>query len=205
MINFGWLYNLPFGQIGCVIVRTDGPTRLIKTMLAYLKNNLLQGLRVSPFRAPLKSLIPVPLFFFASLVIGFYAGLFSVGVIDHPISVVLPFSLFVFPSLLEEAFFRGILIPNNAITQSRCRIVAYITVSTAAFVLWHPANALTTNTTAAALFLNPAFLLIVALLGITCSVSYVFSRSLWMPTIIHWLTVVVWVIFLGGRNKLLEL
>jgi len=174
-------------------------------MLAYLKNNLLQGFKASPLRAPLKSLIPVPVYVCASLAIGFFAGLFSVGAIDHPISVVLPFSIFVSPSLLEEAFFRGILIPNNAITQSKSRIVAYITVSTAAFVLWHPANALTINTTAAALFLNPAFLLIVALLGITCSVSYVFSRSLWTPIIIHWLTVVVWVIFLGGRNTLLDL
>jgi predicted Abi (CAAX) family protease len=174
-------------------------------MLAYLKNNLLRGFKVSPFRAPLKSLIPVPVFVCASLAIGFYAGLFSVGIIDYPMSVVLPFSLFVFPSLLEEAFFRGVLIPNNAVTQSKSRIVACIAVSTAAFVLWHPANALTINTTAAALFLNPAFLLIVTLLGITCSVSYVLSRSLWTPIIIHWLTVVVWVIFLGGRNKLLEL
>jgi predicted Abi (CAAX) family protease len=139
------------------------------------------------------------------LAIGFHAELFSVDVIDYPVSVVLPFSLFVFPSLLEEAFFRGVLIPNNASSQSKSRIVAYIVVSTAAFVLWHPANALTINTTAAALFLNPTFLLIVTLLGITCSVSYVLSRSLWTPIIIHWLTVVVWVIFLGGRNKLLEL
>jgi len=150
----------------------------MKNMLEYLKNNLLRGLKVSPFRAPLKSLIPVPVYLCASLVIGFHAGLFSVGVIDYPMSIILPFSLFVFPSLL---------------------------VSTAAFVLWHPANALTINTTASALFLNPAFLLIVALLGITCSVSYVLSRSLWTPIIIHWLTVVIWVIFLGGRNKLLEL
>ena len=174
-------------------------------MSAYLKNNLLRGLRVSPFRVPLKSLIPVPVYVCASLAIGFYAGLFSLGVIDYPMSIILPFSLFIFPSLLEEAFFRGVLIPNNAVTQSKSRIVAYIAVSTAAFVLWHPANALTINTPAAALFLNPAFLLIVALLGITCSVSYVLSRSLWTPIIIHWLTVVVWVIFLGGRNKLLEL
>lgn len=127
------------------------------------------------------------------------------GIIDYPMSVVLPFSLFVYPSLLEEAFFRGVLIPNNVGTQSKSRIVVYIAVSTTTFVLWHPANALTINTTAAALFLNPAFLLIVTLLGITCSVSYVLSRSLWTPIIIHWLTVVVWVIFLGGRNKLLEL
>ena len=174
-------------------------------MLTYLKNNLLHGFKVSPFRAPLKSLTPVPVYVCASLAIGFYAGLFSVGIIDHPMSFVLPFSLFVFPSLLEEAFFRGVLIPNNAVTQSKSRIVAYIALSTAAFVLWHPANALTINTTAAALFLNPAFLLIATLLGITCSVSYVLSRSLWTPIIIHWLTVVVWVIFLGGRNKLLEL
>lgn len=150
-------------------------------------------------------MIPLPVYVFASLAIGFYAELFSVGIIDHPMSVVLPFSLFVFPSLFEEAFFRGILIPNNAATQSKSRIVVYIAVSTVAFVLWHPANALTINTSTADLFLNPAFLLIVALLGITCSVSYVLSRSLWTPIIIHWLTVVVWVIFLGGRNILLEL
>ena len=114
-------------------------------MLAYLKNNLLQGLRVSPFRAPLKSLIPLPVYVCASLAIGFYAGLFSVGIIDHPMSVVLPFSLFVFPSLLEEAFFHGVLIPNNAVTQSKIRIVAYVAVSTAAFVLWHPANRISNN------------------------------------------------------------
>lgn len=118
---------------------------------------------------------------------------------------VLPFSLFVFPSLLEEAFFRGILIPNDAARRSKPRIIAYIVLSTAAFVLWHPANALTINRTAAGIFLDPAFLLIVTALGITCSVSYVLSHSLWTPIIIHWLTVVVWVIFLGGRNKLLEL
>ena len=174
-------------------------------MLAYLKNNLLQGFKVSPFRVSLKSLIPVPFYVCASLTIGFHAGLFSVGIIDSPMLIILPFSLFIFPSLLEEAFFRGILIPNNAATQNKGRIVAYIAVSTAAFVLWHPVNALTINTTAAPLFLSPAFLLIVALLGITCSVSYILSRSLWTPIIIHWLTVVVWVIFLGGRNLLLEL
>ncbi|MFC1604002.1 type II CAAX prenyl endopeptidase Rce1 family protein [Planctomycetota bacterium] len=174
-------------------------------MLAYLKNNLLKGFKVSPFHVPLKSLIFVPVYVCASLAISFHAGLFSVGVIEYPMSVVLPFSLFVFPSLLEEAFFHGILIPNNACTQSKIKIIAYIAFSTTAFVLWHPANALTINPTAAALFLDPAFLLIVTLLGITCSISYVLSRSLWTPIIIHWLTVVVWVIFLGGRNKLLEL
>jgi predicted Abi (CAAX) family protease len=174
-------------------------------MLAYLKNNLIQGFKVSPFRAPLKSLILVPVYICASLAIGFHAGLFSIRIIDSPMLVVLPFTLFIFPSLLEEAFFRGILIPNNAAAQSKSRIFVYITISTAAFVLWHPANALTINSVAESVFLNPAFLLIAALLGITCSVSYIFSGSLWTPIIIHWLTVVVWVIFLGGRNLLLDM
>jgi predicted Abi (CAAX) family protease len=102
---------------------------------------------------------------------------------------VLPFSLFVFPSLLEEAFFRGVLIPNDAASKGKEKIVTYVVISTAA----------------AGIFLDPAFLLIVTLLSITCSVSYVFSRSLWAPIIIHWLTVFVWVVFLGGRNRLLDL
>jgi predicted Abi (CAAX) family protease len=174
-------------------------------MTSYFKDNLLQGLKGPPFKAPLKILIIVPIYVCASLAIGFYTGLFSVKVIDYPMSVLLPFSLFIFPSLLEEVFFRGVLIPNNAVNHGLKRITMYIIVSTSAFVLWHPLNALTINRTAVTMFLNPSFLLIVAALGITCSISYVVSRSLWMPVIIHWLTVVVWVIFLGGRSKLLEL
>jgi predicted Abi (CAAX) family protease len=77
--------------------------------------------------------------------------------------------------------------------------------STLLFVAWHPLNALTINPSAPALFLDPAFLLISAALGITCGYSYVVSKSLWVPVLIHWATVVVWVFFLGGRNLVLEL
>ncbi|MCW5214835.1 CPBP family intramembrane metalloprotease, partial [Desulfobulbus sp. US5] len=72
------------------------------------------------------------------------------------------------------------------------------------FTLWHPLNALTVNPGAQALFCDPYFLVIVFCLGIVCSLTYILSRSLWVPIIIHWLTVVVWVIFLGGRNLLLK-
>jgi len=72
-------------------------------------------------------------------------------------------------------------------------------------VVWHPLNALTFNTAANPLFLDPAFLIIVTLLGLTCGYSYALSRSLWVPIIIHWATVTVWVLFLGGRNLVLEL
>ncbi len=54
------------------------------------------------------------------------------------------------------------------------------------------------------LFLNPWFLVITGALGVTCGYGYALSRSIWVPVIIHWVTVSVWVLFLGGRNLVLE-
>jgi predicted Abi (CAAX) family protease len=178
---------------------------MITFMISYLRDNLLQGLKVSPLRTPVKVLIPIAIYACAALVIGSCAGLFSVRVIDYPMSLLAAVSLFIFPSLLEEVFFRGVIIPNNAANHGTRRIIIYVVVSTTAFVLWHPFNALTINRTAASLFLNLNFLMIAGALGITCSISYIASRSLWTPILIHWLTVVVWVVFLGGRNMLLQL
>lgn len=114
-------------------------------------------------------------------------------------------TLFVFPSLLEEAFFRGILIPRDTVERGATRSILAIGWSTLWFVAWHPFNAVTINPSAPALFLDPAFLLTSAVLGITCGYAYVVSKSLWVPVLIHWATVVVWVFFLGGRNLVLEL
>jgi predicted Abi (CAAX) family protease len=41
-------------------------------------------------------------------------------------------------------------------------------------------------------------------MGLTCAYAYVLSRSIWVPVIIHWVAVTVWVLFLGGRNLVLE-
>lgn len=78
-------------------------------------------------------------------------------------------------------------------------------LSTLAFVAWHPLNALTVNRSALPIFLDPAFLLIFAGLGAVCGYGYVVSRSIWVPVLIHWATVVVWVLLLGGRNLVLDL
>ena len=60
------------------------------------------------------------------------------------------------------------------------------------------------NPVSAVFFHNPYFLIIVTLLGITCSIAYIYSKSLWVPVIIHWLTVLIWVLLLGGRNLILD-
>ncbi len=172
-------------------------------MREYLKNNLGNSLRLSPFRAPLKAWALVPFFILVSSVIGFGTGLLRFELLNSKITAILPFTLFIFPALLEELFFRGVLIPRNIIDSGRKKTFQAIGLSTLAFVLWHPANALLLNHSAISLFLDPWFLVIVTFLGITCGYSYVVSKSIWIPVIVHWATVTVWVLLLGGRNLVL--
>ncbi len=171
----------------------------------YLSNNLGQSFLATPFQAPLKAWALVPVFVIIAVSVGFGAGLLQFGWLDSPITPLLPILLFVFPSLLEEAFFRGVLIPRNILASGHVKATLSVAISTLVFVLWHPLNALAFNPTAVSLFLNPWFLVIVCAMGVTCGYSYVLSRSIWVPVIIHWAAVTVWVLFLGGRNLVLEL
>ncbi|MGD9000097.1 MAG: CPBP family glutamic-type intramembrane protease [Granulosicoccaceae bacterium] len=172
-------------------------------MLEYLKNNFIVGLKRSPLEAWRLSLLLLVVYSIAALAVGFGSGLFDVVLLESDLVYVLPLILFVFPSFLEEAVFRGMLIPNDARERGR-RYIFKVTVSSSViFVLWHPFNALTINPRAQAIFLDPAFLAVTFLLGLTSSLAYIFSRSLWTPVIIHWLTVLIWVYFLGGHNLVL--
>jgi predicted Abi (CAAX) family protease len=171
----------------------------------YLGNNLGRSFLASPFQAPLKAWTLVPVFTFLAIYIGFRTNLFQPGWLDSPITPLLPFILLVFPSLLEEAFFRGVLIPRNILESGPAKAVWSAVISTLLFVAWHPFNALAFNPTAIPLFLDPWFLVIVGAMGLTCGCAYILSRSIWVPVIIHWAAVTVWVLFLGGRNLVLEL
>ena len=171
---------------------------------AYLKSNYLAGLKVGPRNNWRRALLPLPAYAILAGIIGFASGMFQVKFLGGIPLLYLPITLFIMPSFLEESIFRGLLIPNNAIEGGNGKAWFYILASTAAFVLWHPLNALAYNRAAVDFFLNPWFLTVATLLGITCGYSYVHSRSLWQPILIHWLTVVVWVILLGGRNMILD-
>ncbi len=171
-------------------------------MLRYLRDNLWKGLKTPPFRAPARVWILFAAFAAFAAVVGFGTGLLEYDPLPLPTALLLSFTLVVFPSLVEEAVFRGLLIPRDA--ADRGRAAAGIVFSTVIFVAWHPFNALV-FTPSAAVFLNPWFLVIVTALGVTCGYAYVVSRSIWVPVIIHWATVFAWVIFLGGRNLVLEL
>ena len=130
--------------------------------------------------------------------------MFRPGLLQSPLGRVLPFTMFVFPALLEEAFFRGLLIPHPHTRPSRRRLAWWVGCSTVVFTAWHPLNAWLINPGARTFFYDPWFLAIVLLLGVTCGITYVVSRSLWVPVVIHWGTVLMWVFFLGGRNLVRE-
>jgi len=170
----------------------------------YLKSNLIAGLRTSPLHGLKHNILLFIGFAFVALSIGFSTGLFKFEVLDSELMIFLPFALFIFPSLFEEAIFRGLLIPNNTRQAGTKKILLYSFISTVLFVVWHPLNALTINPGAKDFFLDPWFLLIAFVLGGVCSLGYIFSRSLWVPIIMHWLTVIIWVLLLGGRNLILE-
>ena len=173
-------------------------------MIIYLKNNIIPGFKTSPKQELKLSVCLTILFASIAFFIGGKGDLFKAGLLDSAKFFILPFSLFIFPSLLEEMFFRGILIPNNTRDKGAKSIIASVLISTSIFTLWHPLNAVTINSTAKALFLNPYFLSIVFCLGLVCSVTYIYSKSLWAPILIHWFTVLIWIFFLGGRNLILE-
>ncbi|NJL45630.1 MAG: CPBP family intramembrane metalloprotease [Leptolyngbyaceae cyanobacterium SM2_3_12] len=51
-------------------------------------------------------------------------------------------------------------------------------------------------------FINPVFLLSATLLGFICTLAYWRSGSGWVPIIMHWVIVWVWLMFLGGYDRL---
>lgn len=129
--------------------------------------------------------------------LGFGFGLFELGMPSVRDMIFFPLALIIFPSVVEEVFFRGLLLPRSLLEASPLRRFLAVTASTAVFVLFHPLNHWTLSLSETSLFVEPAFLVIVAALGYACGYAYLRSGSLRAPILIHWATVVVWNLFLG--------
>lgn len=107
-----------------------------------------------------------------------------------------------FPAISEELFFRVLLLPHPQENVTTETVWFWVSISLVLFIIYHPMNAVTFFPAGRKTFFNPIFLLLAAVLGIVCSVVYLQSGSLWLPVIIHWLVVVVWLVFLGGYKQL---
>lgn len=101
------------------------------------------------------------------------------------------------PALVEEMVFRGLLLPREADALPRRRLLVVAGAALALYVASHPLNAWLFRPEAT-VFANPVYLVLATLLGLTCTLTYFISRSLWPPVAIHWLAVLTWLWFLGG-------
>jgi uncharacterized protein len=110
-------------------------------------------------------------------------------------TVLLPF---VAPALLEECVFRGLLLPHprrrGVPLQRRAR---WWLVSLGAYVAAHPIAASLLRPAARGVFDAPAFLVEALLLGITATVLYERTGSLWPAVLLHGAIVAAW-LNLGG-------
>lgn len=136
--------------------------------------------------------------------IGLFAGLLKPGAPHLPASEMATMGamLLLQPALVEEIVFRGVLLPREAGTVRRGRLAAIAAAALALYVVSHPVNAWLFRPQVFGLFASPVYLVLTTLLGAACTAAYFISRSLWPSVAMHWLTVVLWIWFLGGRALL---
>ena len=144
------------------------------------------------------------LFTIIALPIGFLGNFLQVDVIKvswQTIIGIISIS-FVTPAVTEELFFRALLLPHTTEQLPVPQLWLWGCIGLVMFIVYHPLNALSFFPQGLETFFNVVFLVLAALLGIVCSLAYLQSGSLWIPVVIHWLVVVVWLLFLGGYRKL---
>lgn len=106
------------------------------------------------------------------------------------------------PAITEELFFRALLLPQTTENVSVSGLGFWVGISLTMFIAYHPLNALSFFPRGLATFFDLVFLILAALLGIVCTIAYLQSGSLWTAVAIHWITVSVWLLCLGGYKKL---
>ncbi len=108
----------------------------------------------------------------------------------------------VHPAFTEELVFRVLLLPRRLDAISRTRLYAVVAVAVFLYVAAHPLNAYFFWPKAMPIFGNPFYLAMTTLLGLACVTAYFISGSIWLPVLIHWLTVTLWLLLLGGQRLL---
>jgi predicted Abi (CAAX) family protease len=106
------------------------------------------------------------------------------------------------PAFTEEFVFRVVMLPRRLERVSRRRLYATVAIALVLYVAAHPLNAYFFWPAAMHVFGNPFYLAMTTLLGLTCITAYLLSGSIWLPVLIHWLTVTVWLLLLGGQALL---
>ena len=180
---------------------------MLKNFLQRRGQELTLSLITKPSKADIIFSVTVALIYAAiALPVGLLTGFLKIHVLQMSTltMVTLPVSLLVMPSFLEELLFRALMLPHKTRKNTAKKQVFLSLFSIFAFIAWHPLNAMTINAAAYPIFTDPVFLLLAALMASACTITYLKSGSVWIPISIHWITVLIWVFFLGGRNVVLD-
>jgi predicted Abi (CAAX) family protease len=106
------------------------------------------------------------------------------------------------PALTEELAFRVLPLPHPLEVINWYGWTLWAGLILLLFILYHPLNAKTLYPAGFPTFFHPVFLTLTGILGLCCTVVYAFTGSLWAIAFIHWIVVSVWLIALGGGQKL---
>lgn len=163
----------------------------------------LQGLRLGLLRWPGGSDWRRSLPAVGVLLLGFpvaiTSGLLAPGAMQWGWRLqVLPF---LFPALLEEVLFRGLLLPHPRLLRPWRRRAPWWVASLLLYVGAHPLLAATVRHAARGVFDAPAFLLEATLLGAAATLAWERSGSLWPAVLLHGAVVALW-LSLGGAAQL---
>jgi len=174
------------------------------TLLANLSHRFSIALIHLPsLRSLAIALLLLGLYALIAFPLGVYSGFFSrTQVSSKKIQLQVMIGAIVAPALLEELVFRVLLLPSPHDSPTLSQWLMWGTLSLILFIVYHPLNGWLFFRRGRELFQKPIFLTLAALLGIICTVSYAYSGSVWIPALIHWVIVVIWLLKLGGYEKL---
>ncbi|CAJ1966602.1 unnamed protein product [Cylindrotheca closterium] len=123
----------------------------------------------------------------------------------HPTNnPVKPLSAFFFPSLVEEVFRRGALLPHSILNvPTRSIIFSACTPVLAIQVISHPIAAKTLWPRGKGIFDDPRFLLLATIVLGAATMSFIVSGgSAWAAAVTHGLPVALWRDFFNGEARL---
>lgn len=170
-------------------------------MIKLIRQRLSAAFETLPTAAnSLKLALPLLGLAIILLLIGFKSGLLKVDLLQKSwgeIAKIVALSFFM-PALGEEIVFRVLFLPHPTENPSIKTQLLWGFITLAAFIIYHPLEGLTWYPAGRDVFVRPSFLILATLLGAICTIAYLVSGSLWLPVIIHWLAVVLWIVLLGG-------
>eukprot|EP01025_Chloroclados_australasicus_P049682 TRINITY_DN5673_c1_g1_i12.p2 TRINITY_DN5673_c1_g1~~TRINITY_DN5673_c1_g1_i12.p2 ORF type:complete len:245 (-),score=10.12 TRINITY_DN5673_c1_g1_i12:528-1262(-) len=181
-------------------------TKMITSRVFVLMPQIIQILKqriVSAFVGPIS--VPKVVVYTASCLVGFgfvtapfglYSGYLKYQPIKQPSKILqVVTTALILPGLVEEFFYRVILLPNPTIESLSTGIWAlWIVVDLILFTAMHLLNPRKT-------LHDLRFLVMAAFLGVACIVAYLGTGSIYSPWIVHWIAVVVWILVFGGLEK----